>query len=168
MAPMTSENLRREVRIETRIPIIVVRGRRSIALETADVSYKGLFLCTDEPVSVRSLLRLKVSLPARDIEAHAMVVHVTPAAEGGPRGAGAGLQFWGLAGPDRIVWDEFVRERIQARRSDERRPNVQGPDSEPGSVGDRPTPSGVRMAPVIGSIIDGVPTLARRKTETGR
>ena len=103
-----------EARVDARIPVVVVRGRRTIALETSDVSYKGLFLCTHDPPAVRSLMRLRVTLPVREIEVHAMAVHVSAtgdASEG--RSAGVGVQFWGLAGPDRLAWDEFVRDLIQ-------------------------------------------------------
>ncbi|MCW5837775.1 MAG: PilZ domain-containing protein [Labilithrix sp.] len=111
-------NLRREARVEARVRVSVVRGRRTFALETSDVSFKGLFLVTDEPPAVRSLMRLRVTLPLREIEAHAMAVHVARADDGGDeRGAGVGVQFWGLAGPDRVAWDDFVRELIQAKRA---------------------------------------------------
>lgn len=112
------ENLRREARVDARIKVTVVRGRRMVSLETSDVSFKGLFLRTDDPPPLRSLMRLRVALPLREIEAHAMAVHVstteTPL-EG--RSAGVGVQFWGLAGPDRIAWDDFVRELIQMKRA---------------------------------------------------
>jgi hypothetical protein len=144
-----SENLRREARVEARIRVTVVRGRRSVPLETSDVSFKGLFLRTDDPPPVRSLMRLRVSLPSREIEAHAMAVHViTPAdVEDGERdptkpapsrGSGVGVQFWGLAGPDRTAWDDFVRELIQLRRTTTQSSKSHG-ESNAGA------PSGVRI-----------------------
>src|SRR4051812_37096082 len=83
-------NLRREARVEARIKVAIVRGRRTESLETSDVSFKGLFLRTSGRPPVRWLLRLRVVLPApaesasggkpgadgtRQIEAHAMAVH---------------------------------------------------------------------------------------------
>jgi PilZ domain len=108
-------NLRREARVDACVKVQVVRGRRTIALETSDVSFKGLFLCTEEPPPLRSLMRLRVALPQHEIEAHAMVVHVATDTRDG-RAAGVGVQFWGLAGPGRIAWDDFVRELIQSKR----------------------------------------------------
>jgi hypothetical protein len=132
-----TENLRREARVDAKIKVIVVRGRREVPLETSDVSFKGLFLRTGEPPPIRSLLRLRVSLPLREIEAHAMAVHVATeedvkeaADEAGSaptvattRGAGVGLQFWGLAGPDRVAWDDFVRDLIQKKRAATKKPS---------------------------------------------
>jgi hypothetical protein len=144
-----SENLRREIRVDTKITVALVRGRRVVPLETADVSYKGLFLCTTEATQARSLLRLRVTLPSREIEVHAMVVHiVTPGDPGeGSRGPGIGLQFWGLAGPDRNAWDVFVGERLRSRKASLPPRTIEpSPDSDP-SFGDRATPSGIRIAP---------------------
>src|SRR5689334_1505280 len=117
------ENLRREARVEANIKVSVVRGRTTIPLETSDISFKGLFLCTPEPPPLRSLLRLRIMLPLREIEAHAMAIHVTSSAEADEgRAAGVGVQFWGLAGPDRIAWDDFVRDLIQQKRAAMKRP----------------------------------------------
>lgn len=142
------ENLRREARVDARIKVTVVRGRRMISLETSDVSFKGLFLRTDDPPPVRSLMRLRVALPLREIEAHAMAVHVSAtndASEG--RTAGVGVQFWGLAGPDRVAWDDFVRELIHAKRAAMKKPAdlAKVPDS---SSAAGPAASGVRLASV--------------------
>ena len=125
MRDASLENVRREGRVAARIQVLVVRGRRVVSLETSDVSFKGLFLRTDEPPPLRSLVRLRVSLPLREIEAHAMVIHVAtptdleqlgdvPAKDRGP---GVGVQFWGLAGPERAAWDEFVRDLMQKKRT---------------------------------------------------
>ena len=101
---MTTENLRREARVDVRVPVIVYRGKAPVSLETGDVSFKGLFVRTTDPPPLRSLVRLKVALFDREFEAHAMAVHVVPAAEAGENHeAGVGLQFWGLSGPDRTA-----------------------------------------------------------------
>ena len=117
---MTTENLRRETRIDVRLPVVLYRNRKPVALETSDVSFKGLFVCTTDPPSLMSLVRLKVELSDREFEAHAMAVHVVTG--GGTRegdeahAPGVGLQFWGLAGPNRSAWDDFVSGLVQARR----------------------------------------------------
>jgi hypothetical protein len=135
-----SQNLRREGRVEARVQVLVVRGRRTIPLETTDVSFKGLFLQTEEPPPVRSLVRLRVKLPHGDIEAHAMAVHVS--------GSGVGVQFWGLAGPQRLAWDSFIQELLQVKRS-----NARKSDPPPPSA-DNPTPSGIRIAPIVDLVPD--------------
>lgn len=99
--PPKPPNARREPRIGVKLPVVVVRGKATFDVETSDVSYKGLFVRIADPPPVRSLVRLRVALPSREIEAHAMAVHVGE--------AGVGLQFWGLSGPDRTAWDDFVR-----------------------------------------------------------
>ncbi|MBX3206451.1 MAG: PilZ domain-containing protein [Labilithrix sp.] len=135
-------NLRREARVDARIRVSVVRGRRTLPLETSDVSFKGLFLRTDEPPPVRALMRLRVTLPLREIEAHAMAVHVSTtsdAADGRP--AGVGVQFWGLAGPDRVAWDDFVRELIQVKRAAAKSAAAKSVVA----TAETPSPSGIRI-----------------------
>ena len=113
---MIKENLRRDARIEADVPVEVVRGRETRACETLDVSFRGLFLKTTDPPALRSLVRLRVALPSRTIEAHAMAVHVVDGAAGHP--CGVGLQFWGFAGDARHAWDAFIRDLVRARRAD--------------------------------------------------
>lgn len=105
---VAGENMRREARFDVRMPVELYRGKISHSLETSDVSFKGLFVKTNDPPPLRSLVRLRVNLPGRSFEAHAMVVHVV--AESGAQN-GMGLQFWGLSGSDRGAWDDFVRAR---------------------------------------------------------
>ena len=105
---MTTENLRRDARLEARVPVAVIRGREARTHETADISFRGLFVETNDPLPVRSLARLRLVLPSRPIEAHAMVVHVAPARRG--RAAGMGLSFWALSGAERRLWETFVRD----------------------------------------------------------
>ena len=100
------------------VPVTVFRGKTAITLETSDVSYKGLFVRTNEPPALRSLVRLRVKLMDRDFEAHAMAVHVVSGSDDpNDRPPGVGLQFWGLAGPNRSAWDDFVRNLVLARRA---------------------------------------------------
>lgn len=124
MPAMNNENLRREARVDVRVPVTVIRGKKPLELETSDVSFKGLFVCTNDPPPLRSLVKLRVALLGREFEAHAMAVHVvTPApSEGTTRQPGVGLQFWGLSGQDRMAWDDFVRGLVHARRGPVPRP----------------------------------------------
>jgi hypothetical protein len=138
---MTNENMRREARYDVRMPVVVHRGRVVNCLETFDVSFKGLFVCTSDPPPLRSLVRLTVTLGERSFEVHAMAVHVVRAADGA-RPAGVGLQFWGLSGPDRAAWDDFVRGLMPARAPAPRAPGFPLTPMTPVTP---MTPSGVRV-----------------------
>lgn len=148
---MTTENLRREARVDARVPVVMVRGKTALRLETSDVSFKGLFVRTAEPPPLRSLVRLKVALFDREFEAHAMVVHVaTGSADAADaNSAGVGLQFWGLSGPDRNAWDDFVRGLVHVRRSAAKQRAAQMIDTGTHPAMTEPsTPSGVRAVGV--------------------
>ena len=51
LSAMTTENLRREARVEVRVPVVLYRNKKPVTLETSDVSFKGLFVCTTDPAS---------------------------------------------------------------------------------------------------------------------
>ena len=148
--PSITHNQRREPRIDVCVPVTVFRGKKAITLETSDVSYKGLFLRTNEPPALRSLVRLKVSLMDRELEAHAMAVHVVGESDDpNDRVPGVGLQFWGLAGANRSAWDDFVRNLVLARRAAAKAANAStAPLSQSGAVSAVDAsgePSGMRM-----------------------
>jgi hypothetical protein len=111
---MNQENHRRDTRVDARVPVVVLRGKTAASHETRDVSYRGLFVATRELPPLRSLVRLRVTLPSHTFDVHAMVVHVV---EGLDEETGVGLQFWGLSGPDRRAWDAFVRKLMQLQQS---------------------------------------------------
>ncbi len=143
---MNNENLRREARVDVRVPVTVYRGKKPLGLETSDVSFKGLFVCTEDPPPLRSLVKLRVALVGREFEAHAMAVHVVRPApsEGASHHPGVGLQFWGLSGQDRLAWDDFVRGLVHARRVSAARPGAL-PGAAPGAPTESTNPSGVRI-----------------------
>jgi hypothetical protein len=110
---MSSNDLRRDARVEMRLPLVLFRGKREVAAQSSDVSFRGLMLLlTEDPPPLRSLVRLRVAIPSRTFDTHAMVVH-TVAEE---QGTAVGLQFWGLSGGDRRAWDEFINHVVALRR----------------------------------------------------
>jgi hypothetical protein len=145
---MTTENLRREARVDVRVPVVVYRGKSPVALETSDVSFKGLFVRTTDPPALRSLVRLKVALFDREFEAHAMAVHVVTPHENVSSAEnhepGVGLQFWGLSGPDRTAWDDFVRGLVHVRRAAAKKTSAERDSAHP-AMSEPSTPSGVRI-----------------------
>jgi hypothetical protein len=109
---MTPDNNRRDTRVAARVTVVVLRGKNASTYVTRDVSYRGLFVCTEEPPALRSLVRLRVSLPGHTFEAHAMAVHIVE--DIADQASGVGLQFWGLSGPDRKAWDDYVSPLVKA------------------------------------------------------
>ncbi len=99
---------RRDVRYPARIVARIVRRGETVELLTNDVSFRGAFLRTDAPPSIRQLVRITLALPeGAEVTAHAMVVHVVEKGGGAERVPGAGVQFWGPIS-DAKAWDTFV------------------------------------------------------------
>lgn len=137
---MTLENHRRDARIDACIPVAIIRGKAALAFETLDVSFRGLFVKTSDPPALRSLVRLRVTLPGRTIDTHAMAVHVV--ADDPHHVAGVGLQFWGLSGDDRSAWERFIRDLVTARREAAKRAAL--PSGSHPASSEMNTPSGIR------------------------
>lgn len=137
---MVTENQRRDARIDACIPVAIIRGRAALAYETLDVSFRGLFVKTADPPALRSLVRLRVTVPGRTIDAHAMAVHVGGDEPG--RDGGVGLQFWGLSGDDRRAWESFIRDLVTARREAQKRATATS-GTHPAEA-EANTPSGIR------------------------
>ena len=140
-------NLRRDARLDVRVPVVLIRGRTTLEHQTLDVSFRGIFLECNEPPALRSLVRLKVTIPSRTLEVHAMAVHVVPPADG--HQGGVGLQFWGLSGPDRQAWEDFVRTLVSMRREAAKKAAAQAVSGTHPANTEMNTPSGIRTVGLI-------------------
>ena len=154
-------NLRRDARIDVRVPVVVIRGKTTLELETLDVSFRGLFLRCEAPPALRSLVRLKVTIPARTIEVHAMAVHVIAASD--DREGGVGLQFWGLSGSDRQAWEDFIRALVTMRREAAKKAAHQAISGTHPANTEMNTPSGIRT--VSGALSEAPPSPPRAQSK---
>jgi PilZ domain len=117
---------RRDKRYRTRLPVRTRVGGRLQSLFTDDVSFRGLFLCTEQPPPVRQLIRIETILPPNNVPfaTHGMVVYVIGKDDPSGRPPGVGVQFYGM-GDERRVWESFVQfiqwraDAVPDRRSGE-------------------------------------------------
>lgn len=105
-----TENQRRHERYTYVTMATLVHGKKLNKLMTADVSFTGLFLSTEEPPPLRELVRVQLKLPSDGnlIELLCMAVHRVP--PGGRRAAGIGVLLYGLDPRVRARWDNFIQE----------------------------------------------------------
>ncbi|HKE13722.1 MAG TPA: PilZ domain-containing protein, partial [Kofleriaceae bacterium] len=101
---------RRDKRFRTQLPVRTRINGRLQSLFTDDVSYRGLFLCTESPPPVRQLIRIETILPPNNVPfaTHGMIVYLIGKDDPSGRAPGAGVQFYGM-GDERRVWDSFVQ-----------------------------------------------------------
>lgn len=78
-----------------------------------DASFRGLFLRMDDPPPVRQLMKLRITLPAGELEVHAVVVRIVEDHLGR---AGVGLRFFALNGEHKADWEQFISAALQAAR----------------------------------------------------
>ncbi len=103
---------RRDRRYPFRLPLVLSRNGRELAVQTEDVSFTGIFFRTDTPVPERQLVKLRLSLrPGEEpLAVMGMVARNVPARDGLP--PGIGIQFYALSTADRKRWIQYVREAV--------------------------------------------------------
>jgi len=101
---------RRDKRYQTRLAIRTRIGGRPQSLFTEDVSFRGLFLCTETPPPQRQLIRIEAILPPNNaaFATHGMVVYVVGKDDPNGRTPGIGVQFYGM-GDERRAWESFIQ-----------------------------------------------------------
>lgn len=108
-------NDRKEPRYPVELPVLIKLGGHGAERLTRDVSFAGIFVCTEPPppgagpmpeLALRQLIGITLLLPphAKRIDVAATVVH----RQRQPHRAGVGLRFYGMAGDDLHAWEQFV------------------------------------------------------------
>ena len=97
-------------RFPLRLAVTVTSTRTSRDLFSEDVSFRGLFVATDEPYPLRSLVRVHLVAPddGRELEVLAMAVHHVPFDNAGGHPPGSGLQLYAIDRDTRSRWDGIV------------------------------------------------------------
>lgn len=106
---MQNTERRRDVRAPISIPTQLVRRGGPDTLDMIDASYRGLYVRFAAAPNTRELLKLRISLPTRELEVHAVVVRIVHDALGRP---GVGLRFFALNGQDKTDWESFVADHL--------------------------------------------------------
>lgn len=86
-------------------------ARESHELLTEDVSFRGVFLRTDNPPELRQLVRITFTLPdtSEKLSMHGMAVHRVERNNQGGRAPGVGVQFYAIDKSTNAAWLSFVQ-----------------------------------------------------------
>lgn len=109
-----SEIKRRDARHVVQIVLRLLVRRATYTVVTEDVSFRGLFVRTDEPIGARQLVPIEIDLPDGVLKVHGMAVWVIGKDNPGGRVPGVGLQFYGLGREESGRWQRFVRALREA------------------------------------------------------
>jgi hypothetical protein len=112
---MDARNNRREPRVKAEIAVVLQMPRGVQRHVTANLSYRGVFILSQEPLPLRKLVRFHAvlkegeeALPMLGLVAHR--VNRVDAAEQGIE-PGMGIQLFGSSPDARELWRQFVRDR---------------------------------------------------------
>ncbi len=91
------------------VPLLIEVGKLRFERVTEDVSDGGLFVRVDEPLALRTLVRVELMLPPHgsQFSATGRIVHHVPAVRG-IQDAGVGIEFYGIGADVRGRWEKFV------------------------------------------------------------
>lgn len=101
---------RREARYSAHVPITIKSGGHVQTVVTDNVSYRGLFACTDTPPVLRQLIVIEAKLPpdGQVFTSHGMSVFVRDADSADGHPPGVGIQFYAQGSTDRRTWETFI------------------------------------------------------------
>ncbi len=109
---MSSAQRPRDVRFRASVPVFIVRRGGVEPAELIDASYRGLGLRVEAAPPKRQLVKLRMELPSRRLEVHAVVVRTRSNIHGRQE---VGLQFFALNGDDLTEWEAFVEVALRQR-----------------------------------------------------
>jgi uncharacterized protein (TIGR02266 family) len=118
------EERRRDRRHPFRVRVVLSAGRHEVVAQTENVSFKGILLRTDLPLSNRQFVRLRITLPPEgdELATAGMVARRFTAKDGVP--PGVGVQLYGLAGEQRDRWNRFIQFSGPRPQADASAPSV--------------------------------------------
>jgi hypothetical protein len=103
---MSQANARRDQRYRIAIPVTIV-SRDPVTVLTENVSFRGMFLRTDNPPPRMHLIRVRIALPNTEIALDTNVVVVSSSLPGA-RAPGVGVTFFALNGDTQKEWETFI------------------------------------------------------------
>ena len=108
--------LRREPRVRTTFDVEIETVSAKTVYKTRNASFRGLFIVTDEPLSLRRLVRVRCEIDGRALDLMGMVAHTVTAEDAAVQGkhAGMGVHLFSLGPEQREFWEEFVRAEYEA------------------------------------------------------
>lgn len=104
---------RANIRLATSLKVIVTGGTGVPRNESAtEISEGGLFIRTLDPRPKDELLRVRIFLPQKEIEAKTVVLYSFTAAAGSLKEQGMGMKFVEIADADREEIRRFIKEKL--------------------------------------------------------
>lgn len=112
------EGTKRPERRAARLPVAFRSSGGSGKGETTEVSLRGVFVKTDEPLRERKLVHLSLDMPeGQEIELHGMVEKTitVDGAKTEDRAPGMAIRFYGLGLRAQSIWEAFVQSSKEAQ-----------------------------------------------------
>jgi len=101
---------RRDARFPYRLNVVIKGSGAEQKAVTLDVSYRGLFVCTDAPPVLRQLISVQAVLPPKEerFASHGMTVFNRGLNDPSGLPPGVGIQFYAQTRDQSRLWDDFI------------------------------------------------------------
>lgn len=152
---------RRDKRYRTDLTIRTRLGGRPAELEVEDVSFRGMFIVSQQALPVRGLIKIEATLPPNGtpFATHGMVVYVVPPGDASRHTPGAGVQFYGM-GDERRAWEAYIQHLQRSTEAQPDRRSMQG-------ITPLPAPAPPPAAPVAAVRPATVPPVPQARAASG-
>lgn len=111
---MGREN-RRDPRVDVQLNVHLQTARGEDPYITKDISYRGIFVVTQNPYPLRKLVRFRATLDGVDVQMMGLVAHRVNSLDAEERGTqpGMGVSLFSLGRSTREEWRTFVRDQYE-------------------------------------------------------
>ena len=104
-----SVDKRRDRRYRFSVSVVLSARPKDVVATTDDVSFKGVFVATDQPPPERQLSRLLLQLPTEQAPLSVTGMVARRRLGGHGRAAGVGISFFGMGEGEQARWNRFVQ-----------------------------------------------------------
>lgn len=106
-----AQERRRDIRARIVFPVDMIRGAEAEPIEVVNASHRGLLVRVHEALPMMRLVRLRLHLPTRDVDTHAVVMRIDGRCLDGRWELG--LRFFALNGLEQRDWERFVTAQLR-------------------------------------------------------
>jgi hypothetical protein len=104
-----SAEKRRDRRYRFSVRVVLSGRPKDVEARTDDVSFKGVFVATEQLPPERQLIRLQFQLPTEQAPLNVMGMVTRRRLGGAGRAAGMGVSFFGLGEGEQARWNRFIQ-----------------------------------------------------------
>ena len=112
---MSHKSNRRDPRVNIALSVKLLTTRGMETHETKNISYRGIFIITDQPLPLRRVTRLEMEVGGKLVTMLGMVAHRINVADATERriAPGMGIQIFSVGSAAKDAWQDYVTQLVE-------------------------------------------------------